>query len=66
MKKAVLGAAALISSATAYAHPGIHHLNGVGHSLAGADEWLTTAAVALWALGMAAIAVGLLKKRRKA
>jgi hypothetical protein len=65
MKKAILGAAALFSSA-AYAHPGIHHLNGVGHSLAGSDEWLTTAAVALWALGMAVIAVGLLKKRRKA
>ena len=48
----------------AHAHPGIHHLNGVGHSVTGSDEWLTIAAVGLWALLQAGLIVALLKKKR--
>jgi hydrogenase/urease accessory protein HupE len=64
MKKSLFATVALFAGA-AQAHPGVHHLNGVGHSVAGSDEWLTIAAVALWALLQAGLIVGLIAKRRR-
>jgi hydrogenase/urease accessory protein HupE len=61
----ILGAAAALTAGFAHAHPGVHHLNGVGHSVAGSDEWLTIAAVGVWALLQAGLAVGLYLKRRR-
>jgi hydrogenase/urease accessory protein HupE len=65
MTRLIAAAALALPSAAAFAHPGVHHLNGVGHSVAGSDEWLTIAAVALWALLQAGLLAGLYLKRRR-
>jgi hydrogenase/urease accessory protein HupE len=58
-------AGAALFTQLAQAHPGIHHLNGVGHSLSGSDGWLTAAAVGLWALLQTALIVGLLLRKKR-
>jgi hypothetical protein len=67
MKSSIKAAAAVLLAASAgiaQAHPGVHHLNGVGHSIAFADE-LTLAALAVWAVAMVALAAKLVSKRRR-
>jgi hypothetical protein len=56
----LLGGAATL----AQAHPGVHHLNGVGHSIPFADE-ITVAALVVWAAAMAGLFAKLYFKHRR-
>ncbi len=60
-----LAVALAFVSPAAFAHPGLHHLNGAGHALSATDAWLTIAAVGVWALLSVALAVKLVAKRRR-
>jgi hydrogenase/urease accessory protein HupE len=61
--KRILTVTALLSSTAAWAHPGVHHLNGVGHSVTGSDTWLVVAAVGIWALAQAVMVRAWMKRR---
>jgi hypothetical protein len=65
MKRLSLIATAVVSAASsagAFAHPGIHHLTGAGHSL-GMSDAATFAFVGVWLLAQTAFIAGWLIKR---
>ena len=62
--KAIAGLIGSLSSLAAQAHPGVHHLNGVGHSIPFADE-ITLAAVAVWGIAMVGLFAKLWFKRAR-
>jgi hydrogenase/urease accessory protein HupE len=63
MKRIITAVALAASTTAAWAHPGVHHLNGVGHSVTGSDTWLAVAAIGVWAIAQFVIVRVWLRRR---